>query len=97
MTWHLTLHSRLEELRRKIEGVRERAAQIHTGQQPAETQELADIEARHADLHHTVTNLRSKPNAPRDEVVDSLEADLEGLAQSVNRWIARQDSKAARP
>ena len=93
MTWHFTFYDRVEKLGQKIDDFRESALRLNGAMRPDEAQELAAIEARHADLHHTVRNLQSRAQAPRGEVIDVLEADFEDLMQSIARWIARQDSK----
>lgn len=95
MTWHLTFHARVEELGRKIESLRERAVRRFPGLRSQGAQEFAAIEARHADLQHTISNLQARSHEPRREVIDALEADYEGLVQSINRWMARQDTKAS--
>ena len=81
----------MEELGRRIEGLRERATRARS----EEAQMLAAIDARHADLHHTVRNLQARSQEPRREVIDALEADFEGLVQSINRWMARRDTKTS--
>lgn len=95
MNWHHAFHERVEELGRKIEGIRAQVSQFHPPLEAKAIRELAEIDARHADLHHTVQNMRSREQGPRQEVVDALEADFRGLMQSINRWIARQDANAS--
>ena len=56
----------------------------------AEVQVLAQIEARHADLHHTVLNFWARSHEPRREVIDTLEIDFADLVISVDKWKARQ-------
>ena len=94
MTWHFTFRDRVEKLGQEIEDFRQGALRHDGAMPPDEAQELATIEARHADLNHTVRNLQIRAQAPRGEVIDGLEADFEDLMQAIGRWIDRQDSKA---
>lgn len=86
MTSHSTLHDRADDLGRKLDGL---CAGVATGR------DLADLQARHADLCRRLRDLQG-PQAPEPQAVDALKADFEGLAQSVERWIERQDAKAGR-
>ena len=85
MTWHSTLQSRADDLRRTLDGLRGRAASDG---------DLTDLQARHADLCRRLRDLQALPRAPESHAVDALRDDFEGLAQSVQQWIERQDAKA---
>jgi hypothetical protein len=86
MAWHVTFHARVEELGRTIESLREQVSKLP----PTEALALVDIEARHADLYHTVLNFQVRAHEPRREVIDTLEVDFAELVHSVNKWLARQ-------
>lgn len=96
MNWHHVFHKRVEELGRRIETMRPRVSRHDRPLDLRAIQAFAEIEARHADLHHTVGNLQVRLQGPRREVVDALEADFEGLLQVIDRWIERQDANAQR-
>jgi hypothetical protein len=87
VTWHATLQGRADDLGRKLYGLRGRAAS---------DRDLADLQARHADLCRQLRDLQARPQAPEPHAVDAPRVDFEGLAQSVERWIERQDAKAGR-
>jgi len=94
MDWQRAFHRQVQELGRKIESIRAQASGRHPPREAKAIRELAEIDARHADLDHTVQNLRSA-QGPGQEIVDALEADFRGLMQSIDRWIERQDAHAA--
>src|SRR5262249_38154667 len=81
---------RIEQLGRDIDALRAR----HLAD-PADAAELADLEARPADLRHRLTDLEAHAK-PRHDVADALEAELEGLVVWLNGWIAGQSAKARR-
>ena len=87
MTWHSTLHGRAEDLGRQLDDLRGRAAS---------DRDVADLQARHADLCRRLRDLQALPQAPEPHAVDALRDDFEGLAQSVRGWIERQDANAGR-
>jgi len=95
MDWQHAFQRQVEELGRKIESIRAQVSQRHTPLEVKASVEFAEIDARHADLQHTVQNLQSRDHRPRQEVVDALEADFRGLMQSIDRWIERQDVNAS--
>jgi hypothetical protein len=87
VTWHSTLQGRADDLGRALDGPHGRVAP---------DRDLADLQARHADLCRRLRDLQAGPQAPEPHAIDALKADFEGLAQSVQRWIERQDAKAGR-
>ena len=72
-----------------------RARGAATGLSRTSADALAAIEARHGDLHRRLKDLEVE-GTPERHIADALAADLDGLRQSIDRWIARQDAKAAR-
>jgi hypothetical protein len=71
-----------------------RARGAATGLSPTSAGELAAIEARHGDLHRRLKDLEAQ-GTPEHHIAGALAADLDGLRQSIDSWIARQDAKAA--
>jgi len=82
---------RIEQLGRDIDALRTRR---YTGPAP-DARQLADLETRHAALHRRLAKLEAQAR-PDHDIADALEADLDGLVESVNRWIVRQDVKTRR-
>jgi hypothetical protein len=87
-----TLTDRIAGVGRELETLR-RCQELGAAEDDPVSEDLASLERRHADLHERVARIQAdKPDAP---AVDALEADLQGLEQSVRRWIEHQDTKAA--
>lgn len=84
------VRSRLERLDREIETMRAREAEADL----RAADELADFSARHAALHSRLAELEAQ-GKPEHHIDGALAADLDGLAESVRRWIKRQDTKTA--
>ena len=90
---HGALRTRIERLGQHIADIRERHAK--EADRSADGEELAALAMRHADLHRQRTDVDALPS-PDHPVARALESDLEGLIQSIDRWIARQDAKPTR-
>ena len=92
--WRTRFHERIDELGRDIRRMRDQFSSRTHHSSSGGADELAAIEGRHADLH---SRLRSfGETAPESDVIDALDADFDGLMQSIRDWIERQDAKAAR-
>jgi len=83
--------SRLERLGREIETMRAQAGQAEL----PTADEIADFAARHGTLHRRLAELEARGQSEH-HIDGALAADLDGLAESVRRWIDRQDKKIAR-
>jgi hypothetical protein len=90
----LNIHARIEELLREIQALRERLPQVGTAERNRLDQELKELERRHRELRRKFESLTRSAVASEDPVMAEIEADLEGLSQSVYDWIARLDRRA---
>jgi len=90
----MTRSSENRSMRDRIEQLGHDIRTQGTASRIRDADELAEIEARHADLHRRLAELEAQAK-PEHHIAGALEADLNGLAQSVRRWIARQDAKAS--
>jgi hypothetical protein len=90
---HNALRTRIEHLGRHIADIRKRYSK--DVDRSADAEDLAALVMRHADLRRRLADVDAHPS-PDHPVVRGLEADFEGLMQSIDRWIARQDSKPTR-
>jgi len=61
----------------------------------ADSLEVEKISARHEELYRRVMDLEAQGRSIH-YIASTLAADFDGLMQSIGRWIARQDVKAAR-
>jgi hypothetical protein len=86
-----SVRGHVERLGRDIEAMQN----AQTGLPAPAAAELADIATRHGELDRRLTDLETR-GKPDHHIAGALAADLDGLAQSVRRWIERQDVKAAR-
>ena len=87
------LRSRIDQLGQDIAIIRKRHAKA--GERSADASELSKLASRHADLHRRLADFAARSN--RDHhIAHALEADCDGLMQSINRWISRQDAKTTR-
>ena len=77
------LHNRAEELRHRIQNVRQKAA---------ENQEFAAIQERYADLCDVLQNLQDQRQPPDPHVVDGLHSDFDNLEQAIGQRIEKQDN-----
>ena len=57
---------------------------------------LAELEKRHADLRQRAAQIDATLDKADQSAFSALEADLEGIADTVRHWIERQDVKTAR-
>jgi hypothetical protein len=92
--WRTRFHERIDELGRDIRRMRDQLSSRTHHRSSGDADGLAAIEGRHADLHNRLKSFGE--TAPEKDVVDTLEADFDGLMQSIGDWIVRQDAKAAR-
>ena len=90
---HSALRARIEHLGQHIADIRKRHAK--EADRSADGEQLAALATRHTDLHRRLANVDAPPS-PDHPVARALESDLEGLMQSIDRWIARQDAKPTR-
>ena len=90
---HSALRAHIEHLGQHIADIRKHHSKAVD--RSADGEELAGIATRHADLHRRLTDVDALPS-PDHPVARALESDLEGLMQSIDRWIARQDAKPTR-
>jgi hypothetical protein len=91
--WRIRFHERLAELGRDIRRMRDQFSSSADRRDTADTEDLAAIEGRHADLYNRIGSLEETPET---DVIETLDADFDGLMQSIRDWIERQDAKAAR-
>ena len=89
------IRQRIGEIGVSLAAMRERHASGNAQADPGGA-ELADLESRHADLDRRAAHLDAAMMKPDRSVTDTLVADVEGLLDSVQRWIERQDAKSAR-
>jgi hypothetical protein len=90
----LDIHQRIEELLREIQALRGRLPQDVTADRNRLDQELREIERRHGELRRRLESLTRSRVGSEDPVMAEIEADLEGLSQSVYDWIARLDARS---
>ncbi|MEA2780103.1 MAG: hypothetical protein QOK29_1647 [Rhodospirillaceae bacterium] len=90
----LNIHARIEELLREIQALRGRLPQEGTAERNRLDEELRELERRHRELGRKLESLTRSAVASEDPVMAEIEADLEGLSQSVYNWIARLDTRA---
>jgi len=88
------VRERIGEIGVSLAAMRQRHARGDAQADPGGA-ELADLESRHADLNRRAAHLDVAMAKPDRSVVDTLAADVDGLLESVRRWIERQDAKSA--
>jgi len=87
------LRTRIERLGQHIAHIRKHHAR--ETEQSGDGKELAALARRHADLQSRLPDVDALPS-PDHPVTRALHADLDGLVESIDRWIARQDAKPTR-
>jgi len=80
----LALGERIEAVGEELATLR-RCQELGAADADPAGEELAELERSHAELRDRAS-----------ETIKTLEADLQGLSDAVQRWIARQDRKAAK-
>jgi hypothetical protein len=92
--WRTRFHQRLDELARDIRRMRDQRSRGTHDRDVGGDEDLAAIEGRHAELQDRFGALGETP--PESDVIETLDADFDGLMNSIRDWIQRQDAKAAR-
>lgn len=87
------LRRRIEQLGQDIVRIREQSAGARD--KSVDASEVAELASRHEELHRRLAELEALAD-PEDQIVNSFEADFDGLMRSINDWIARQDAKTTR-
>src|SRR5262245_55104215 len=80
----LALSERIEAVGEELATLR-RCQELGAAEADPAGEELAELERSHAELRDRAS-----------QTIKTLEADLQGLSDAVQRWIARQDRKAAK-